>query len=71
MSDLPEHIHIDKLREAFDLLGLPFDDTLSLTIEPRAITIEQPRTGERGGWLVAGDNLATVTTTIGIERPRP
>lgn len=71
MSNDPLSIHLDKLAELLRGFGLdPVDvNTLqAVNIEPHGITVVRQRLDERGRAYVVGNEIATETVTIRIDR---
>jgi hypothetical protein len=66
VDTLPLQLSGQRVREAFDLLGLPWDDVLEVVITPGQLTIKSARTDDQGRMHAAGVDLSTVTVTIGI-----
>lgn len=68
MSDLPATFKQQELMDALGLLGIPSADTRQVTIYPSRIIVEQLRRDENGLPIVAGNELATIKTVIGLEK---
>ena len=68
MSDLPTTFKQQDLMSALELLGIPSADTRQVTIYPSRIIVEQLRRDDNGSPIVAGNELATIKTVIGLEK---
>lgn len=68
MSNEPERIRLDQVRDALQAMGIDRDtkDLESVSIEVDRVVVTRRRTDEKGRFLVIpwGSTLATVTTEI-------
>jgi hypothetical protein len=67
---LPEMIPFGKIEDVLTAIGLDARDCISLTFGIDGVTIKRARTTTDGKSLGVGNDLATITTVIGYDRPR-
>lgn len=69
-TNLPASVTYDTVMRALDLLGIPRAPGIqSVTVEQGKVTVVQFRRDAGGELVIAGDEIATVTTSIGIVYP--
>lgn len=65
--DVPASIPRDKVRAFLEEgLGIELTDLMAVQVKPRSITVTHRRRDDEGQLVIAGDEVATVTQTIGI-----
>jgi hypothetical protein len=67
-EQLPITVPYEDVKAALAALGIPTERLMDVQIAPKAITVTYRRVDDQGRSVAAGDELATVVTTIGVDR---
>lgn len=64
---VPATVDYEGLRDAFASIGIWTEDLMRAVILPNRVELTYARTGHDGRKIRAGDEIATVTVTIGVR----